>query len=152
MTEPAPPDAPSCVAPEPLHEAIRRGVQYLAFRLTETGLVATYQPGATTAPVLVMRAALAAVAVDAALAAVVEAASSPLERRACRARAALAEQLAQVRERRPEALRILWRERYLAALGEVIIDQMALAPVCAEVPAATPAPSGPKVARRRASF
>jgi hypothetical protein len=124
VTEPTPPDAPFSVGSGPLHEAIRRGVQYLAFRFTEAGLVATYQPGAMTAPVLVTRAALVAVAADAALAAFAETDLAPLARRARRAREALAEQLKQVRERRPEALRILWRERYLAALAELMIGQM----------------------------
>ena len=130
-------------------EAIRRGVQYLAFRLTDQGLVASYQPGAATAPVLVSRAALAAVAADTALAQAAQGALSPGERRARQDRAALAEQLAQVRQRRPEALRIARRERYLAALAEMMIAQSAR-PV--PIAAAVKALPGPEVARRRASL
>ncbi len=152
MAEPASPEPSTSAEADPKHEAIRRGVQYLAFRLTDQGLAVSYQPGATAAPVPVMRAALAAVAADTALAAGAETARSPLEQRAWRERAALAEQLAQVRARRPEALRIAWRERYLATLAQLMLAQAKdqdRPDLRAGAEAAQPRP---QVAARRANF
>ncbi len=102
-------------------ETIQRGVQYLAFRLTETGLVASFQPGTGKAPVHVARAALAAVVADQNLASAGETALSCEARAALRARNALAEQLADLRARRTNTAQVARRQRYLDALAAMLI-------------------------------
>lgn len=104
-----------------LTETIQRGVQYLAFRLVETGMVASFDPGTARAPVLVARAALAAVMADETLAHAGETAQSPAARAALRARNALAGQLADLRAHRGGTAQISGRQRYLEALAAFLI-------------------------------
>lgn len=106
-------------------EILQRGVQYLAFRLTETGLVASFEPGAAKAPVLVARAALHAVVADANLASSGEAALSREAGAALRARNALGEQLADLRAHRAGTAQVSRRQRYLDALAALLIAERA---------------------------
>lgn len=133
-------------------EMIQRGVQYLAFRLTETGLVASFQPGTAKAPVHVARAALAAVVADQNLAAAGETALPREARAALRARNALAEQLADLRAHRANTAQVSRRQRYLDALAALLITE-SIAPSAAQDGPLRPSRDGaPMIAGRTHGF
>lgn len=104
-------------------EAIRLGVQHLAFRVHPDGLQARYAPGAADIASEVARAALAARDAHETLACDPPQVSA---RRAAAlvARARLAEQLAGLRDGATAAPRMELRSAYLAALADLMIEAM----------------------------
>jgi hypothetical protein len=100
-------------------EAIRRGVQYLAFRLDAVGLEAIYAPGPGPVNGLVARAARAAVAAHADLA---SAPDGPRREDALALGRRFARQLAAVKGGVTRAPTMALRSAYLDALAEVMIE------------------------------
>ena len=105
------------------NEAIRRGVQYLAFRAHPLGLDASYAPGSGHVNGMVARAAQAAVKAHQELASNLEVeAPSPARSAAIAARRRFARQLAEVKAGVTRTPTTALRSIYLDALAELMVE------------------------------
>lgn len=108
---------------EQASEAIRRGVQYLAFRPHPTGLLASYEPGPGQVSDAVAQAAQAALAAHENLASDPEPETpSPTRSAALALRLRFARQLAEVKAGVTRAPATALRSAYLDALAEFMIE------------------------------
>jgi hypothetical protein len=104
-------------------EAIRRGVQYLAFRAVPRDLVARYEPGPEPVNGRVARAAHAALKAHQQLSPnLVSAPPSPTRSAALAARLDFARQLAEVKSALTRAPTTALRSAYLDALANLMIE------------------------------
>jgi len=103
-------------------EAIRRSVQYLAFRAIGLDLVAKYDPGPGQVPSILARAAEAALKAHQQLIPDLEAVPSPARSAAIAARLDLARQLTEVKAGVTRAPTVALRSAYLDALADFIIE------------------------------
>jgi hypothetical protein len=117
------PSPRSAIAITPVSEAIRRGVQYLAFRIDAGDLAASYEPGPGQVSGVVARAARAALEAHRELAEDIGVgAPSPIRTAALAARLKFARQLAEVKAGVTRAPTTALRSAYLDALADFMID------------------------------
>jgi hypothetical protein len=108
---------------DPANEAIRRGVQYLAFRIDDGDLAASYEPGPGQVRGVVARAARAALEAHRELAQDIGAsAHSPTRITALASRLKFTRQLTEVKAGVTPAPTIASRSAYLDALADFMIE------------------------------
>jgi hypothetical protein len=108
---------------DPANEAIRRGVQYLAFRIDDGDLAASYEPGSGQVRGVVARAARAALEAHLELAQDIGAsAPSPTRTAALVARLTFTRQLTEIKAGLTRAPTTALRSAYLDALADFMIE------------------------------
>lgn len=110
--------------PEPGQEALRRSVEYLAFRLTPAGLEARLDPGRERLAPNLERAAGAALDAHLEVSQAAPGAPSPIVAAAHAAQRRFARQLAEVMAGATRSPTMALRRVYLDALADVLVDKV----------------------------